>query len=232
MFNKPAKKEDCIRCNKRHTLFCNLNEEEIAYVNEHRTEASFNRGEIIFKQGTPMSHIACITKGMAKVYVEGLQNRKLIMAIVKPIYIVGGPGMWTDYMHHFTVTAIEDTTACFINIDVIKKLVDTNKEFTREILKRNNITIIKHYHKYINLAQKNVHGRMADMLLHLSRIVYEENPFTLNLDRQDMADYAAMSKEGVIRILKEFKDQGIVKESNDQFEILNFSELEKISQFG
>ena len=232
MINPVEKKEDCLNCNKRQTLFCSLTDDELKYVNDNRTEITFNKGEIIFKQGTPMSHIACITKGLAKVYVEGFQNRRLIIGLVKPVYFVGGPGMWVDYMHHFSVMALEDTSACFINVEVIKELVDKNKDFTRELLKRNNLIVINHFNSYVNLAQKNVHGRVADMLLHLSRNIFDSNPFELSLSRQDLADYAAMSKEGIIRILKDFKDQNIISESGHTMEILNFKELEKISKLG
>ncbi len=232
MINQKDKKEDCVNCSKKQTLFCSLTDEEVKYVNGHRSEITFNPGEIIFKQGTPMSHIACITKGLAKVYIEGDNNRRLIIGLIKPVYIIGGPGMWVDYMHHFSVSAIEETTACFINVEVLKTLVEKNTDFVKELLKKNNTTIIKHFNSYANLAQKNVHGRVADMLINLSRIVYESNSFKLTLSRQDLADYSAMSKEGVIRIIKDFKDQKLIVENGTNMKILNFNELERISRFG
>jgi CRP/FNR family transcriptional regulator len=75
-------------------------------------------------------------------------------------------------------------------------------------------------------------GRIADVLIYLKEKVYETNPFHTTLSRQDLADMSGMSKESAIRILREFKDEGIVQVSGNDFEILNLDHLIKISQTG
>jgi len=46
-------------------LFTHLSEEELVQIDANRHEVSFNAGEIILKQGAPLTHIVCLTKGMA-----------------------------------------------------------------------------------------------------------------------------------------------------------------------
>jgi CRP/FNR family transcriptional regulator, polysaccharide utilization system transcription regulator len=75
-------------------------------------------------------------------------------------------------------------------------------------------------------------GRIADVLIYLKDKVYLTNPFHTTLSRQDLADMSGMSKESAIRILREFKDEGIIQVSGNDFEILNFEHLVKISQTG
>ena len=75
-------------------------------------------------------------------------------------------------------------------------------------------------------------GRIADVLLYLKDKVYESNPFQTTLSRQDLADMSGMSKESAIRILREFKDEGIIQVNGNEFEILNLEHLIKISQTG
>jgi CRP/FNR family transcriptional regulator len=43
---------------------------------------------------------------------------------------------------------------------------------------------------------------------------------------------SGMSKESAIRILREFKDEGIILVNGNNFEILNIDHLAKISQTG
>ena len=58
-------------------LFRFLTDEQLEFVNQSRYEVRFLKGEIIFKQGGPLTHIACLTSGKAKVYIEGSKNKPM-----------------------------------------------------------------------------------------------------------------------------------------------------------
>ncbi len=223
---------DCKNCKKRNNIFALLTDKELALVDKHRYELTFNKGEIIFKQGSPLTHIACITDGLAKIYIEGLNKRNLILSFAKPVQMIGGPGMFVDYRHHFTVSAIEETTACLIDTKIIEELIEKNPAFACDLLKRSNQVSIGNFKKFINLTQKQMHGRIADALIFLHDEIYGRNPFLLTLSRQDLADLTAMSKENVIRVIKTFKDQGLMKVEGNVVEILNMKELIRIGETG
>ncbi|RLD58368.1 MAG: hypothetical protein DRI97_03340 [Bacteroidetes bacterium] len=223
---------NCKNCKKRNNIFALLNDDELALVDQHRYELTFNKGEIIFKQGSPLTHIACITDGLAKIYIEGLNKRNLILSFAKPVQMIGGPGMFVDYRHHFTVAAIEETTACLIDTKIVEELIERNPAFACDLLKKTNQISIANFKKFINLTQKQMHGRIADALIFLHDEIYGRNPFLLTLSRQDLADLTAMSKENVIRVIKTFKDQGLMKVEGNVVEILNMKELTRIGETG
>ena len=54
----------------------------------------------------------------------------------------------------------------------------------------------------------------------------------MTISRQDLADLSGMSKESAIRILKEFKDEGILTVDGNRLHILNPKQLKKISETG
>ena len=70
------------------------------------------------------------------------------------------------------------------------------------------------------------------MLLYLYKGIYKTNPFFLTVSRQDMADLASMTKESMIRIIKEFKDAGILNIDGNQVRIMNEKALINISETG
>jgi CRP/FNR family transcriptional regulator len=201
-------------------------------MDEKRHEVIFNAEEIMFKQGSPLTHIACLTSGMAKIYIEGYNKKNLIIKVLIPGEIVGGPGLFTDFIHHFTVATIEDSTACFIHVDSLKEIAGRNSAFAFELLKHVNERSIKNFEKILNLTQKQMHGRIADTLLYLAKGIYKGNAFETRLSRQDIADMSAMTKESAIRILKEFKDEDIIRVDGDRFQILNENALINISKNG
>ncbi len=86
------------------------------------------------------------------------------------------------------------------------------------------------YEKLISLTHKNMHGRVADTLLYLANSVYNSSDFNTTLSRQDLADLSSLAKESYIRILKEFKDSGVIQFEGNNFKIIDQKALQKISQ--
>lgn len=201
-------------------------------LNQTRCKVSFRPGETILKQGTAMTHIAIISEGLVKIYLEGINKRKLILRIARSKTIIGGPGMYTDYMHHVTTMALEETQVCFIEVETINKIIEQNKEFAIGLLIWVNVHTISMYKKFIELTQKGMHGRISSALLFLYENVFKDQNGHIKINRQDLADLTAMSKESGIRILKEFKDENIISIDGNIIILNNINRLSEISLKG
>jgi CRP/FNR family transcriptional regulator, polysaccharide utilization system transcription regulator len=222
----------CTSCNLKMNIFCHLNDEQLEFINRDRFEVHFHKGEVIFKQGGPLTHIACLTNGLAKIYIEGQDKKNMILKILKPTELVGGPGFPVDYRHHFSVSALTDSSACLVDIRAFEEMIKANAEFAFGFIKHLNQTTLKLHEKLMNLTHKQMHGRIADTLLYLSKEIYKSNIFETPLNRQDIADMSAMTKESAIRILKELKDDHIIDFNTAGFTILNEPSLVQISITG
>ena len=196
-----------------------LTPEEQVQIDKVQYSVSFNKGETIFKQGAPMPYVIVLKSGLAKVFLEDGKNRNIVLRITKPGEIVGGPGFFTDYKHHFSVTAIEDCAAHYIDVEAFKKLLLHNARFGLEMIAYLNNAHVKLYEKLKILTHKHMNGRLASTLLYLSNNIYNSEKFDTTLSRQDIADMSSMTKESAIRILKEFKTSGIISCQNNSFEI-------------
>jgi CRP/FNR family transcriptional regulator len=84
----------------------------------------------------------------------------------------------------------------------------------------------------VSLTQKQMHGRMADGLLYLSKDFYDSESFDMHLSRQEIADITAMSKDSAIRILKDFERDGIIRLQGSKISILDADQLNDISLKG
>lgn len=227
-----SKNLKCKGCCYKQNIFKLLGNEELSVIEERRYEVKFKPGETIFKQGTALTHIACVTSGYAKIYIEGISNKNLIIKILRPNEMVGGPGMYTDFKFHYTVTALTEVRSCFIDVNDFKKAIELNSSFAFEILKHTNTQAIRNFEKFINLTQKHMHGRIADALFYLSEVIHQSDEFETPISRQDLADMTAMTKESAIRILKMFKDEHIIDVNGNSFKILDRDSLRNISKKG
>jgi CRP/FNR family transcriptional regulator, polysaccharide utilization system transcription regulator len=222
----------CIDCECRSPLFCLLSPQELQLVDANKIHIQFKAGETIRKQGTFMSHVLSVNSGLAKLYLEGIEGRPAILRIVKPTNFIGGPGIYFDQMHHFTITALLDTSVCFIDLQVFKKILMGNSLFAEEFLKDFSREVIKVYNRLIHLTQKNMPGRMADALLYLQDDIFMQPKFRMILSRNDLAELSAMSKESAVKVLRDFQREGFIRISDHEVEIIDNETLKKISKIG
>jgi CRP/FNR family transcriptional regulator, polysaccharide utilization system transcription regulator len=221
----------CVDCNCKGSIFKTLSVPELELINQNRYEVSFRAGEIMFKQGTPSPHFLCLTSGLAKLYIEGY-GKNLILSLVKPVEYILGPGIYVDNRHHYSASAVEDSTACLVDVNTFKQMIRNNPDFADEFIRRISVMTIFNFEQLVSLTQKQMNGRIADALFYLSETIYGSNPFEMTISRQDLADLSGMSKESAIRILKEFKDEGILTVDGNTMHILNPQQLRQISQTG
>lgn len=224
--------KNCMDCGFRSPMFDHLSKAELQLVNDNRFEIKFNKGEIIRKQGTFLSHVISLNSGLAKLYIEGPNNKNLILRIIKPTRFIGGPGMYYDQRHHYTVAALVDLSACFIDIKIFKEIIHSNPGFSAEFMKEFSINMLSTYDRLINITQKQIPGRMADALLYFSDEIYKSNQISSVISKQDFADLTSMSKDSAVKILREFKEDGIILNHTDHIEITNKEALLKISNIG
>ncbi|MBN2237813.1 MAG: Crp/Fnr family transcriptional regulator [Bacteroidales bacterium] len=216
-------------CENKPSLFNGLSEDDFDELHSERKEISFKPGEIIFKQGTALTHFACFREGFAKIYYERPEGSNILVNIVGSGYLCESMGMFTDNIHHLTTQALTTVKLCLIATKNFDALLRSNQEMAIELISMKNKQSINLTTKLANLTYKNMAGRVADVLLYLRNDIYKADEFVLNLSRQDLADLAAMSKESFIRTLKEMRDAGILEVHRDDVKIIKLRELKQLS---
>jgi CRP/FNR family transcriptional regulator, polysaccharide utilization system transcription regulator len=226
------KRGNCVSCTKKCDIFKLLTKEELEIINKNKHEVVFKPKEIILKQGTALTHLVAVIEGLTKIYIEGYSSKDVILKIQKPGEIIAGPGLYTDRKNHFSIAALLPTSTCFINVDAFRQVVRQNRDFSEAFMKEFSYRSINAFETIINLTQKQMHGRIADVLIYLSDQIFHSLCFNMVISRQDLADMSAMSKESCCRILKEFKDEGLLTAKGNYLEILNINQLRHISVNG
>lgn len=224
--------EDCKECMHKAPYFQILTEKELELLNRDRYSVRYRAGETILKQGTSATHVLSLIDGVVKLYIEGIAGKNVLLALQKPWGLLGGPGIHTDLKVHYTVTALTDTSICFINISRFKEVLNLNTGFASQLVTHISAQAVNMFSKIVSLTQKQMHGRMADGLLYLSSEFYGTETFDLLLSRQDLADLTAMSKDSAIRILKDFEREGVISIKGNMLSVLNMDQLEYFSMHG
>lgn len=186
---------------------------------------------MLYKQGTSYTHMISLTSGFVKMYME-TRNRNLIYRVAKPVQLIGGTGLYTSGKHRNTATAITAVTACYLEIERFKSVIKENALFAEGFLKIVSQRIEEVMSRLLGMSYKQAPGLVAEGLLQLSAGIYDSTSFHSDLSRQDLADFCGLTKESLIRILKEFKDANFISINENNFEIINTIALKRISELG
>ncbi len=213
-------------------MFQTLTEDELKIVNTDRYSVRFHEGEIILKQGTQTNNFISIIEGFAKKYIEGYNNRNLILDFEKPWSLIGGPGVHLDGKLRYSVVAVQETLVCFLDTENFMKVLALNSTFSGMYIQLCSGNYSRSLERMVSLSHKQMHGRIADALIYLSEEIYESNIIGKDISRQDIADYTSLSKDSAIRILKEFERDSIIVLEGRTIEILDYTRLHAISRKG
>ncbi len=230
--NTGAKGISCVTCKNKSSCFEKLSIPELESVDDKRVEIKYRKGEIIAKQGSFVTHILFVRDGLTKMYMEVNDTHNLILNLFPKGSLIGLPSLYNSNIAQYTVSAIEDTTICAIDKKVFEDLIVTNGEFATHVISTINNCAFYNFDKIVSLTQKQHTGRLAEALLFISDNIYHDNKFKLSLSRKDLAEYTGMSVISVIRILKDFNTDGIIKSTGKTIEIIDMSRLERISEAG
>ncbi|MEN8116410.1 MAG: Crp/Fnr family transcriptional regulator [Bacteroidota bacterium] len=209
-----------------------LTESEKKLIEKNKVILTYSKGETVCKQGSFASHIVYLKKGLAKVYLEG-KPKNLILKIIPPGNLIGLPCIHDENnIFLYSAATYINSEVELIGIDLFKQLILQNSSFAYRVINILNEHAVQTFGRFHSFTNKQLHGRVADTLLCLAQRIFKTESFNLPLTRNDFAELTGMSTESVIRVMKDFKDDGFIKTDGKEIELINIEMLMKISEVG
>jgi CRP/FNR family transcriptional regulator len=222
----------CTVYNSKLSCFEELTDAEQKIIDDNKVVVKYHKGEIICKQGSFASHIIYLREGLAKVYLEG-KPKKLILKISPAGNLIGLPSIYDgNNIFLYSAATYTDSVVELIDINIFKQLISQNAKFAYKVINVLNENTVQIYGRFYCLTNKQLHGRLADILLCLAQRIFYEMEFELPLSRNELAELTGMSTESVIRVMKDFKDDGLIESAGKTVKIINFEMMTRISEVG
>lgn len=209
-----------------------LTDSEQDFLKHKKKQLQYSKGENIFKQGAFAHYVIYVQTGLIKVYLQTGYNKQINIRIAKAGDFLAFSSVFGEEVYTYSSVAIKDSQICMIDKDGLKQLLLKNNEFAMRITS-NNYKIEKHLFKIIaSISYKQMRGKIATALLYLSAKEFMDEEIFQHLTRQDIADFASISTESAIKFLKEFENEGILKLSGKEINILNYKSMENVAKNG
>lgn len=218
----------CRECKDKSNASCILNPEEFNTLDKNCVEITYKKGENIVRQGTFSEEIKFLKTGLVKVHITISKKEKILYLAKSPSYL-GIPTTFADRINQHSVTALEDSTVCFIPSEIFRNFISKNGDFALEIvldLCRNDFEDRK---RYVDQFQKQPKGRLANILLCMADKFYKSNSFNLPLSRTELADLIGTKYDSLYRALLCLTNDHIIQLKGKEVTILKEDILKEIS---
>jgi len=223
----------CQQCIMREfSTLKSLSKEELKNISDHKDSIDFKKGDVLFSEGNLLNGVYCIKEGVCKLTRLSSNGKEQIVRFVKGGDMLGYRSILSEEPVTLTVTVMKDMRACYIPKKDIFDSIRENPNFSLDMMKvvchdlRDANTTIT------NMAQKSVKERLADTLLFLKDTfgLNEEGFLSIVLTREELSSVIGTATESAIRLLSEFKKNGVIGLEGKKVKILDEAELHKISQ--
>ncbi|MCO5950226.1 Crp/Fnr family transcriptional regulator [Mucilaginibacter sp. RT5R15] len=212
-----------------------LSEEEYADLVANQSDQKYLKGDVIFREGSVPAGIFLIRSGKVKKYKVDNLAKELIIYVANHGELIGYHAVLSEERYPDSAAAIEDSLISFIPKEDFISILHRSPAFTHRLLKTlsHEFTVLANTISVI--AQRTAHERLAIALIVLREKYKDDKPgekdIILNISRMDLASMAGIAQENVIRLLKEFKAEGIIETEGRKILIKDIRRLVKKSNY-
>lgn len=219
---------NCLNCaNRSKSVFTDLRKDELEKLSEQKSCGFFKKGQYIFQENSRLPGVYCVHSGKVKMFRMGPEGKEQIIRFAKAGDMIGYKSLLSDEPLSVSAAAIDDVSVCFVPKQFLFDTLSINNMFTRKLMELACHEIGEANKIITNLAQKTVRERLAEVLLILRETFgeTEEGYLEVKLTREEIASFVGTATESVIRLLSEFKKDGLIELKGKNIRILKANQL-------
>lgn len=206
-----------------------LSEQDYAFLIGKQDIQHYRKGEMVFKEGMVPSGIYYIHSGKVKKYKKGVTEKEQIIYVANRGELIGYHAVLAEERHQDSAAVLEDSSISFIPKEDFLEILQRSPQFAISLLK----ALSHEFTVFANNISVFSDASAAERLA-IALIVFREKskaglskgaPIVINISRSDLAGIAGIAKENVIRLLKEFKSEGIIRAQGRKIWIQDIEKL-------
>jgi len=223
-----GKCEQCII--KQFNSLKSLTKDELVRISGCKTSKIVKKGEVIFEEGDSLNGVYCIKDGICKLTKLSANGKDQIIKLVVKGELLGQRSIISDERTNLRATALNDMEVCFIPKNEIIKDLEGNNNFSLDVLRGMARELKEADDIIVNMAQKSVRQRLAEVLININESfgTNEDGTLSVLLSREDFASIVGTATESAIRVLSQFKKEGLISTFGKQIKINDLEGLRRI----
>ena len=189
--------------------------------------------QTLYHEGTPALGLYVVCQGRIKVGRRNGSGRELILRLVDPGGVLGEEALLEGNRYVGTARALEDSRVAFVSRQDLLRLLATHPGMAMHLLAYMCQVLVSTQITLTSLALADARSRMAGLLLELGRRygqpATEGTALSLSVSRGELAAMVGLTPETAMRLLSEFRDEGIVRTDRRQVILIHPERLAALS---
>lgn len=220
----------CQTCHSRgKSVFCDLSDVHLSEIDQAKTTNHYKPHQVVFYEGNTPYGLYCIASGKIKIYKSDPQGHQQIVRLAGSGDILGYRCLLGEEPYAATAETIEEADICFVDKRTFFHVLDTHPVTAFRVLSVLARDLGKAEAKMVDLVHKNIRERLAELFLAF-QVKYGQkakNGVRLNitLTREELAELIGTTQESVIRLISEFKQDGLIEVDGRNITLLNLKKL-------
>lgn len=186
---------------------------------------TFKKKNGIFMEGELPNSLFFLQSGSVKTFLTNADGKELIVSLYKADDFFGYEAILENTNYGESAVALEDSEVVIIPrhdfVTLLNSHPDIAKTFVSILCKK----ISEKESQLLNLAYNSVRQRTAEALLKILKL--KDAPM-MSISRDDLAKMVGTASESVIRVLSDFKDEGIIDIETGKIKVLHPNKLEQV----
>ena len=222
-----SKCDSCII--KEFNSLKSLTRDELMRVSACKTGKLYKKGQVIFEEGEILNGVYCVKDGVCKLTKLSENGKEQVVKLVVKGGLLGKRSLVSEQKTNLSATALNDMEMCFIPKSEIMNDLAKNPKFTLDVLREMAADLKESDVSLVNMAQKSVKRRTAEILMyvHDNFGVDSEGYLSIILSREDYASIVGTATESAIRILSQFKKEGLISTSGKRIKVEDYAGLNR-----
>jgi CRP-like cAMP-binding protein len=193
------------------------------------------KGQVLFREEERPRGVFFLQKGKVKVYKLGIDGKEQIIQILKEGDLLGYRTMFSEELYPVSAQTLEEVVYHYYTKEQFLNLLGQLPELSNILLKQACVELGEMTERITIMAQQSVSERLAKALLMLNETYKREGepgPVIINLKRDDLANIIGTATETLVRLLQQFKEEGLIESSGRKISIINVDGLAKKAVVG
>ena len=186
---------------------------------------------VVFRQGERFSKVYAVKSGIFKSSRIDQSGNEFVIGFHLPGELIGLDGIYPEE-YSSTTTALDSSVLCSMDYDELTRLCSDIPALQKQLLRLLSRDLYESHKVTAKGADHSAAQKLAGFLNNLSVRYelrgYSASSFKLAMSRQDIASHLGMTPETVSRLLKRFKEDGLVEIENRYIKIKHAPGLEAI----
>jgi CRP-like cAMP-binding protein len=209
-----------------------LSESEQDLLNRESNLVTYENREVIFKQETRSSPLMYLEEGLVRIYKTGKSKKVIMLRLTSPGNFIGLLSVFGSDIHQYSAASVGVSRVRFFDQSAFLQTLEKNGRLARRVIQEICHDGLNIFEKLMSHTQKQLPGKVAEVILFFCEELYHSEEFELPLTREELAQLAGTTKESFIRTFSEFRHDKIIELDGKRVKINSMKILKILNELG